>query len=714
MAVLPSSAFIRVSRSLYLIVLFVITSCAFAEDASTHAETSPAVDPTMVKPAPRISISPTQLDFKSQALERNSPVQTVTLTAGPESGLKIQSIKASGDFVVTPDTCDLGKSGSCAISVTFVPRQQGASTAALTIVSDGGTSPQVVPLSGTGVCEIPPVWNRAVIVVATAAVMLYFFAFALVRWNMLAQPTRRFLRAQIAAVNNQLEMLGAINAAAPEAIALVRRFLIAASDSIDIDKTRLRHKVADFFFWSRGQEIVGWNYVHEAEEEMTSFLPAATTRAALERAEADLRQMASVPASSLADIIKEALVTPPPIPGAIHSLLREILTSIVAGVVPLISKCDKALESATPSVDTCRTLAIAIAAQIDTWPAWDDQIDQAQMSLQVGTSPQLSALLRQVRDVLTPESATLVQTLRGAISANSDNPIESWRPLLEHARALLRPASSLARDIAQLLKDGAVIPLERWRALLSEALGLIDDRTDTDYATLVSWNNKTVWLLGCALFFIVLLAATLQNALFFLVGAAGGLLSRLSRTLYRDDVPTDYGASWATLFLSPAVGALAGWFGILLVILGVQLQVLGPVLAVSWCNRYSAVALALAFLLGFSERLFDGILNQLQGKILSQPAAAAPQSPSQVAISTSAQLPPATVGQAYNQALTATGGAPPYSWTRIGGMLPTGLTLNASGSISGAPTASGATTFTLQVSDSKLNTKSQQFSMNVT
>jgi hypothetical protein len=136
-----------------------------------------------------------------------------------------------------------------------------------------------------------------------------------------------------------------------------------------------------------------------------------------------------------------------------------------------------------------------------------------------------------------------------------------------------------------------------------------------------------MWLIGCASLLIVSLGAALQHEVFFLVGATGGLLSRLSRSLQRADVPTDYGASWTTLFLSPVVGALAGWCGVLLLILASQLNIVGSVLKVDWCNSYCAVALGAALLLGTSERAFDSILNQLEDKVKAQAAAAKPSQP---------------------------------------------------------------------------------------
>jgi hypothetical protein len=62
-------------------------------------------------------------------------------------------------------------------------------------------------------------------------------------------------------------------------------------------------------------------------------------------------------------------------------------------------------------------------------------------------------------------------------------------------------------------------------------------------------------------------------------------------------------------------------------------------------------------------------------------------------------LPQGTVNVNYLATLTATGGALPYSWTLAAGTLPGGLTLNTNGTITGAPTAAGISTVTIQVAD---------------
>src|ERR1019366_2289352 len=67
---------------------------------------------------------------------------------------------------------------------------------------------------------------------------------------------------------------------------------------------------------------------------------------------------------------------------------------------------------------------------------------------------------------------------------------------------------------------------------------------------------------------------------------------------------------------------------------------------------------------------------------------------------TTSTLPAGTVGVAYSQALGASGGSPPYSWSVASGSLPAGLSLAAGGTISGTPGTAGSSRFTVRVTDS--------------
>jgi Putative Ig domain len=80
-----------------------------------------------------------------------------------------------------------------------------------------------------------------------------------------------------------------------------------------------------------------------------------------------------------------------------------------------------------------------------------------------------------------------------------------------------------------------------------------------------------------------------------------------------------------------------------------------------------------------------------------------------------ASLPAAALSTVYNTTLAATGGTAPYIWSVLSGSLPAGLTLSTSGQITGTPTTSGSSTFSLQVKDSSspTQTASKSFTISV-
>ena len=81
-----------------------------------------------------------------------------------------------------------------------------------------------------------------------------------------------------------------------------------------------------------------------------------------------------------------------------------------------------------------------------------------------------------------------------------------------------------------------------------------------------------------------------------------------------------------------------------------------------------------------------------------------------------AALPDGIVGTSYLATLAASGGRPPYAWSIQSGSVPAGLTLDASGTISGTPTAVGTSVFTVMVADATSpapETGSQTFGITV-
>jgi hypothetical protein len=68
---------------------------------------------------------------------------------------------------------------------------------------------------------------------------------------------------------------------------------------------------------------------------------------------------------------------------------------------------------------------------------------------------------------------------------------------------------------------------------------------------------------------------------------------------------------------------------------------------------------------------------------------------------------------AYNSDLNASGGTTPYSWTLASGTLPSGLSLDSSGVISGSPTGTGTSKFTVSVTDANQNSALKQLTLKV-
>jgi len=70
-------------------------------------------------------------------------------------------------------------------------------------------------------------------------------------------------------------------------------------------------------------------------------------------------------------------------------------------------------------------------------------------------------------------------------------------------------------------------------------------------------------------------------------------------------------------------------------------------------------------------------------------------------------------GTAYSQQLTSSGGSSPYAYAVTSGSLPAGITLSASGLLSGMPTASGSFNFTVQAADAHAFTGTQGYTLAV-
>jgi uncharacterized protein YhjY with autotransporter beta-barrel domain len=77
-------------------------------------------------------------------------------------------------------------------------------------------------------------------------------------------------------------------------------------------------------------------------------------------------------------------------------------------------------------------------------------------------------------------------------------------------------------------------------------------------------------------------------------------------------------------------------------------------------------------------------------------------------------LPDATTRATYSQAITASGGAAPYTYAVTAGALPAGLTLSTGGALSGSTATAGRFTFTVTATDANGNGAAQAYTLAVT
>ena len=84
-----------------------------------------------------------------------------------------------------------------------------------------------------------------------------------------------------------------------------------------------------------------------------------------------------------------------------------------------------------------------------------------------------------------------------------------------------------------------------------------------------------------------------------------------------------------------------------------------------------------------------------------------------LSITTTSPLPAGTQLSSYSTTIAATGGTSPYTFFINTGTLPTGLTLDSSGLLSGTPQSAGTSTFSVKVKDSGGSQATKSFSLTI-
>lgn len=602
-----------------------------------------------------------KIQFNQQQLGSTSVVKSITVAADPAaSATATFEVHASGDFTVAPTRCEIPAKGSCALSVSFAPTKTGETSSAIVVsTAHGGPTRVIAELTAQGIdlCQArglfpcTPWW--AVAPVGFLA-LWYWVAVIITRWNRVARPTRELLRAEIEAVKVRLAGLVCTGSAPQACHAQVTALLDLASKCLH-QGSGLNWLLA-VVFWSRGEEQAGWQLLHEAKEQIAPLLPPEELRVALEDAEVQLRQAAITETLALADHIHTELThTVLDVADRPAALMRETLAFVTAAASDVAADV-AAMQEAKSSANSAdmATLSARLVTALAPGAALSAPI---KLALTAAMPWEYQLVLEHASTVFLPEARRMHDNFNALpVGTDATTLREDLHRCLDAFQKQFLPHAEVLRQRLELALESAPQPQSQRRAsLLSEARNQLYDSSDTEFASIASWHKKTAWLVGSSLLLVVVLSATFGNATFFLLGALGGLMSRLSRVLVRQQVPTDYGFSWTTLFLSPMVGALAGWSGMLLLALAVKYQVLGELFAsVKWTNPQSELAMGLALLLGTSEKMFVKIVEGVEGKMgvggAADAAAGAVKSPNPTANAT----PKGTTPVAKSKATTVT------------------------------------------------------------
>jgi len=104
--------------------------------------------------SPAVTLTPTSLTFPKRLVGTTSPSKKIKVLNSGNATLNISGITISGDFALatSPKPCGatLAPGKFCKIAVTFTPTQTGTRSGSVTITDNAPSSPQQVPLTGTG------------------------------------------------------------------------------------------------------------------------------------------------------------------------------------------------------------------------------------------------------------------------------------------------------------------------------------------------------------------------------------------------------------------------------------------------------------------------------------------------------------------------------------------------------------------------------------
>jgi Astacin (Peptidase family M12A) len=130
--------------------------------------------PFTVANSPIVTPAPLSVAFPAQAVGTTSAVKALKFRNSSTSVVTINSITATGGYVISGNTCGSTLAGGaiCTLNVAFAPAVAGATIGSLAIVDSAPDSPQTVALSGTGTLPLtmtPPTISFAAQAVGTTS-----------------------------------------------------------------------------------------------------------------------------------------------------------------------------------------------------------------------------------------------------------------------------------------------------------------------------------------------------------------------------------------------------------------------------------------------------------------------------------------------------------------------------------------------------------------
>ena len=113
--------------------------------------------------APAVTFTPTSLTYATQEIGTTSAAQSITVANTGDASLFINSAATRGadplDFTQVDDGCSgltLPPGATCSVSITFSPTASGTRSGTFILTDNAPSSPQTVPLTGTGSGTNPP------------------------------------------------------------------------------------------------------------------------------------------------------------------------------------------------------------------------------------------------------------------------------------------------------------------------------------------------------------------------------------------------------------------------------------------------------------------------------------------------------------------------------------------------------------------------------